>query len=467
MSQGFSRRDFMKAAGATTAGVLIATGFSPLSYAENEKVTVASIGTGGQGSFHLRDGLGRAADIKILAVCDVYKPHLEGGWNNAGGRDVKKYMDYREMLDKEKDLDAVVISTPLATHHAITMDCLDAGKYCFTEKTLCYTIEECRDLVKKAHEKGLFVQVGHQRRYNPIYNKAIKLAWEEGVLGRINHIECQWHRNNDWRRPVDPNYVLSPEEKKWIPDLERHLNWRLYRDLSYGLMTELATHQLDIATWFLDAMPKRVYGYGGIDYWRDGREVYDNVSLVYEYEITEKSRGYRKVPQRNKYQKMDEVNAPYDVRVMYSSICANAKKGCSESILGDDGGFEMTEAGSLFYPEATSKVAWVEKGRRDASEENAIIITSGGTLTLSNKARKDAKPVLVNTDKSVDQLQFEAFTNDIKTKGTPKANILVGLKSAVCGLAGVQAMHEQRVIEIDPAWWAFDFETPDSGMYSV
>lgn len=466
MSHSITRRGFMQTAG-TAAGVMTATGFSPLGYAQNDKVAVAAIGTGGQGSFHLRDGLARAHNIRVVAVCDVYRPHLEGGWQNAGGGDVRKYMDYREMLDKEKTLDAVVISTPLHTHYPITMDCLDAGKFCFTEKTLCHTIEQCRNLVVKARDVGRFVQVGHQRRYNPIYNKAVHLAWNEGVLGRINHIDCQWHRNNDWRRPVDPNYILSDEEKRWIPDLERHLNWRLYHASSGGLMTELATHQLDIANWFLDAMPTRVYGRGGIDYWRDGREVYDNVNLTYEYEITETSRGFRKLDPRSKYQKVEELNKPYKVRVMYSSICANAKKGCSEQILGDNGAFEMTEAGSLFYPEASSPVLWAQKGRRDASQENATVITSGGTLTLSNKARKDAKPVLVDTDKSVDQLQFEAFANDIINGGTPRANIMAGLKSAICGIAGLQAMREEREIVLDPAWWAFDFETPDSNMVSI
>ena len=132
-----SRRNFIKAAGTAASAVTIATTFSPLAYAQNEKIRVASIGTGGQGSFHLRDGLGRAENVQIVAVCDVYKPHLEGGYRQAGGGDIKQYMDYREMLDKEA-IDAVCIATPLNTHYQITMDCLEAGKDCFTEKTLCY-----------------------------------------------------------------------------------------------------------------------------------------------------------------------------------------------------------------------------------------------------------------------------------------------------------------------------------------
>ncbi len=455
-----SRRDFLRAAGATAAGVAIATSYSPLAYAANEKLRVASIGTGGQGSFHLRDGLSRAHNIQVVAVCDVYIPHLEGGWKEAGGGDIKKYMDYREMIEKEK-LDAVVISTPLHTHYPITMDCLDAGLHCFTEKTLCYEIEHCRDIAKKAHEKNLIVQVGHQRRYNPTYNHAIKLAWEEqegeGILGRINHIDAQWHRNNDWRRPV-PTRALT---------LERHINWRLYHETSGGLMTELASHQLDVATWILDAMPTRVWGYGGIDYWRDGREVFDNVNLVYEYVTTPENRGFKKIKEpRTKFQDVNKCNEAYKLRLCYSSICGNAMRGCSELIQGDRGTFDLTEGRCLFYPEAVATVKWIDKAQRAEDDPNAIIITSGGTLNLSTQKRKDAKPINVNTDKTVDQLQFEAFADDIKKGGAPKANVMVGLKGAVCALAGMIAMREEREVVIDPAWYTFDFKTPDTSMYS-
>ena len=137
----------MQAAGATAA-VAVATGYSPLSYAQNEKVRVGAIGTGGQGSFHLRDGMAGADAIEIVAVCDVYRPALDNGWKQADGEnhDVKKYVDYREMLDKEQ-LDVVMIATPLNTHFQIASDCLDAGKYVFLEKTMCYTLEECQKLV--------------------------------------------------------------------------------------------------------------------------------------------------------------------------------------------------------------------------------------------------------------------------------------------------------------------------------
>lgn len=489
MSDALNRRTFMKSAGAT-AGVMIATGWSPFSYAQNEKVRVGCVGTGGQGSYHVRDGLMGAPDIDIVAVCDVYRPHQERGvklahLSNAGiiveaGQEQltrrqlemverayrpKGYYDYRDMLAREQ-LDAVVISTPLHTHFQIAMDSLDAGNYVFCEKTMCYSIDDARVLVQKCNETGKFVQVGHQRRYNPLYNKAVAMAWDEGVLGRINHMDCQWHRNNDWRRPISDRR-LTPSEMKFIKDLERHMNWRLYLESSGGLMTELATHQLDIASWFLDAMPKRVYGYGGIDYWRDGREVFDNVNVIYEFEVTPDNRGYFAMNRRNKYQDPQAINEPYTVRVCYSSITANAKKGCTELIQGDQGSFELTEAGGTFYTEATSKVAWAgDSGADDSAAANATVITSGGTLQLSNQAQQEGEPITVDNDESIDKLQFRAFARDIRFGGTPKANQMVGLRATIIGLSGMIAMREQREVVIDPESYTFDFPTPDPSMYS-
>lgn len=482
-SKGLSRRTFIKTA-STATGLLVMAGKAPFSYALNDKVKVGCIGCGGQGSYHIKDGLMGASDIVITAVCDAYGPHQRLGIllaqiSNAGiaiegtsgltdeqkerakaAFKPKGYYDYREMLEKE-DLDAVVIATPLHMHYPMIMDSLSAGKYVFCEKTMCYDIEQARDVVKKCHETGKWVQVGHQRRYNPLYNKAVMMAWEEGTIGRIVHIDAQWHRNNDWRRPVNKDHKLNSQEARFIKDLERYMNWRLYKESSRGLVTELATHQLDIAAWFLDAMPRRVYGCGSLDYWRDGREVHDSINLIYEFDITPENRGYRAINARSKYQDKMAINQPYTVQLVYSSITANAKKGCSELIQGDEGTFELSEEGGFFYPEATSKVSW---GESTSAEQTATVITSGGTLKLSNKALQQGQPITVDNTRSVNQLQFIRFAKDIKEGGVPKANQMVGLRATIMAIAGYIAIEERRMVEIDPAWYTFDFPTPDPSM---
>ncbi len=489
MGEQVSRRGFVKAAGAAT-GVMIASGKTAFTYAQNSRVKVGCIGTGGQGSFHLKDGLMGAEQIVVTAVCDVYGPHQKYGLklaqvSNAGVEILppgltasqkerinaaykpKGYYNYKDMIEKEKP-DAVVIATPLNTHYQITMDALSAGCFVFCEKTMCYEIEHARDVVKKSHETGKFVQVGHQRRYNPLYNKAIAMAWEEGIIGRINHIDAQWHRNNDWRRPVNKSHKLNVYERKYIKDLERHLNWRLWRETSGGLMTELATHQLDVASWVLDAMPTRVIGSGSLDYWRDGRDICDNVNLVYDFPITTESRAYRAINARSPYVDKQAINEGYNVRVVYSSLTANGKMGCSEKIQGDEGTIKLAEAGGTMYEEATAKVKWSSGGSTGAAaaDEAAAVITSGGTLSLSNKAQEDGEPIVIDNQKTPDKLQFIQFAKDIQTNGQPKANVMVGLQATILGLSGMKAIREQTEVKIDPAWSTFDFETPSASMVS-
>jgi predicted dehydrogenase len=460
-----NRREFLKTAG-VGAGVALATGCVRTASGATQKVRVGCIGTGGQGSFHLRTGLAGAQNIEVVAVCDVYNAHLDLGWKNAGGetRTVTKYMDYREMLDKE-ELDAVVISTPLPTHFQITMDCLDAGKYVFCEKTLCYTIEDCRKIVQKCHETGLFCQVGHQRRYNPKYNKALWLQREKGMFGRINHITMQWHRNDPWRRFVDPTQVLSAEEQKYIPDIERHLNWRLYTATSGGLMTELSTHQSDVANWFMGTPPSRVWASGGLDYWRDGREIEDNVAVTYEYEIRPDNKaGFAAVQPRNPFVDKRQLNRPYKVRATFTSTTATGKCGASELYQGDKGSVSLTEENCFLFQEPNWKLDIDQMAKWTAMNagQSAEAITSGKSRQVPTEAYTKGVEIRVFNEKPVDQLQFEAFANDIMNKGMPKANQMVGLMTAVAGLAGLESLREGgKVVDIDPAWYAFDFETPD------
>lgn len=465
-----NRRNFLKAAG-IGAGAALASSSMLTACAATQKVRVGCIGTGGQGGFHLQTGLALAQNVEVVAVCDVYLLHLEGGWKNAGGetRKVNKYMNYHEMLDKEQ-LDGVVIATPLNTHHQITMDCLDAGKYVFCEKTLAYTIDDCREIVKKCYDTGKFCQVGHQRRYNPMYNKALWLQREKGLMGRINHITSQWHRNNAWRRFVNPAQVLTPEEQVYIKDIEKHLNWRLYTATSGGLMTELATHQVDVMNWFMGTPPKRVYASGGLDYWRDGREIEDNVVVVYEYEMKPDNPGqaFSPILARNPFVDKSKMNRPYTVRAVFTSTTATGKRGASEMYQGDQATVELTEDEFTIFgePDYLADIKAMAEYTAPSAAQAAAAVTSGTSRKLPNDAfSKGYKPTLFN-DKPVDQLQFEAFGNDIMNKGTPKANQMVGLMTAIAGLKGLESVRAGgKVVEIDPALYAFDFPTPDPYRY--
>ena len=484
MSNDVSRRSFMKAAG-MGAGFMVAAGYSPFSYAQNEKVRVGCIGTGGQGTFHIRDGMTGTPDIVITAVCDVFLPHQReavryGQLSNAGillvpGQRLtdeerqlasqayrpNAYYDYHEMLEQE-ELDAVVISTPLNTHYQITMDCLNAGKYVFCEKTLTRTLEEGRDLVTKCHELNRWVQVGHQRRYNPKYNMAMGLVFDEGMIGRITHMTAQWHRNHYWRRVLPDGYELNEDEKKYITDLEKHLNWRIYEDSSEGLFTELATHQTDIANWFMRGVPARVHTFAGLDYWRDGRTTDDNILISYEYEQSPGDAGFIPIDRRSQFQRLNQINRGYKVRFVYSSILANAKRGASELIQGDKGTIELTEHKCWLFGEDYV----TQSDETLTAEELAERTTSGSTLQVSNKALAEGIELLADVPlETPDVYQFRAFADCIKNGGVPRNNQMVGYTTTITAVAAVESKNEGKVVEIDPALYKFDFETPSFHEY--
>ena len=479
MSKDVSRRNFIKAAGAT-AGFAIAAGYSPFSYAQNEKVRVGCIGTGGQGTFHIRDGLTGTPDIVITAVCDVFKPHQKeavkyaqlsnsGIYKTPGKKFTAEeitrikaatkptaYYDYKEMLEKE-ELDAVVIATPINTHFPIAMDCLDAGKYVFCEKTLVRNIENGRALVTKCHELDRWVQVGHQRRYNPKYNMAMGLTHDEGKIGRITHLTAQWHRNHYWRRVLPTDYKFNDIEKKYITDLEKHLNWRIYQETSEGLFTELATHQTDVANWFMKGLPARVHTFAGLDYWRDGRTVDDNILLTYEYEQKPGAPGFMPIDARSKRQKLNQINRAYTVRFSYSSILANAKRGASELIQGDRGSFELTEQKCYMFGEDVI----VQSDKKVTAEELAATTTGGATRQVSTDALREGIELLGDIVlETPDVYQFRAFADCIKNGGVPRSNQMVGFTTAITAIMAVKSRDEGKMVEIDPALYAFDFPVP-------
>ena len=330
-----------------------------------EPIRIAVIGTGARGCDLIR-ALTTIAAAKVVAVCDPYGLHLERGWQYAGPL-ARTFTDHRKLLEDTKP-QAVVVAVPLASHFDICRDAINADCAVFCEKMMCYSVEQAQKLAALVEERRAVHQVGLQRRANAIYRQAAAMV-QTGMLGRITAIQCQWHRNNNWRRPVP-----VPRGHADFAQLDRQLNWRLYRDSSQGLMAELGAHQLDVANWFLGTPPKRVFATGGIDYWRDGREVLDNISCLYEYEVTPRKPARGQVP-------VVGTNAePYTVRVSYSSIQNNAFAGASELILGTHGTLFLSQKKGLFYRESIPEtIDWSNR-----ADKQATVVTSGKTLKLSN-----------------------------------------------------------------------------------
>ena len=243
-----SRREFLKDIGILGAGVLLSASpwlsvFSEVTKTSNEKCRLAIIGPGSRGRF-LMSFLVQNPKVDIVALCDIYQPSIDRGLELAPK--AKVYKDYRRILE-DKEIDAVLVATPLNSHCQIVLDAFDAGKHVFCEKSIGFTMEECFRIYSKHVSTGKIFFTGQQRLFDPRYIKVMEMV-HAGTFGEINAIRTFWNRNGDWRREVPS------------PELERLINWRLYREYSKGLMTELACHQLQIGSWALRKLPERVDG---------------------------------------------------------------------------------------------------------------------------------------------------------------------------------------------------------------
>lgn len=392
-----SRREFLRQSAVAAAAASLSAFVARAN--QQEKVKVGIIGTGAQGQNLLRQLLSMPA-AEVVAVCDIYTP------NRIRAQELTKfqaqgYNDYRALLER-KDIEAVVIATPLHLHAPMTIDALQAGKHVFCEKAIAYSLEEARQMAQTAAHTGKILQIGHQRHYNETYHQAYRLI-QEGAIGRITHVRVLWHRNSSWRRPVpDPRF-------------ERLLNWRLYKDYSHGLLTELASHQIDVVNWFLGATPLSVVGYGGIDYWKDGREVPDNVELIFDY--------------------------PNGVRVVYTSLTTNAYDGYGEWFFGDKGTLVLTNenSGLLFRERNAEKLAWEDDANMvQVDGRRAVVIEP----TPTRRAPQRGEQLNYGNQRNAYYTELEHFVQCVRTGERPRCTAEDAIPALECVLHAKDAIEK-------------------------
>ena len=413
MSQeNYSRRAFLKAAGAASVavGTAVATGSlkgEMNKRSANDMIQVGFIGTGSRG-YHLLQNLMTIEGVKITACCDIQKKNLKKS-AELTGNDTFATEDYRELLAKD-DIDAVVIATPLHLHAEMAIDAMRAGKDVFCEKTMTYNIPEVWDMMKCVKDTGRLLQVGHQRRYSPLYQKVVQMV-RNGVIGKVTSIRAQWHRNGDWRRNVK-----NPEQEKLV-------NWRLYKEFSGGLMTELASHQIQVVNWLLDENPVSVVGIGGIDYWKDNREVYDNIQVIYAY--------------------------PSGVKFVYTSITTNKFYGCNEQIMGSEGTIELSTSGARLYREKGVRRTEFEKFVMDFERRLLQSVSIGTASFLPEDPNQDIGTEIEIPGMTHDETYYslEHFVKCIRTREPILCDVIDGGKAAIATHMGNMAMEQQELVK--------------------
>lgn len=384
------RREFVKRSLATSAALYATTalGFEQIMGA-NDTINIGIIGTGDRGG-GLLPFINEIPNLKVVACCDIIPFRLAEALGKVDGK-AKGYEDYRELLD-DSNVDAVLVATPFSTHSQIAIDALDAGKHVYCEKTLAKGHKSIEQLVKKTEATDLIFQTGHQYHSSRLYTHIVDQI-KGGKIGKITAFECQWNRNGNWRRPVpDP---------KW----EKLINWRMYREYSGGLLAELCSHQLDFTNWVLGTTPEKVMGIGGIDYWKDGRETFDNIHLIYSY--------------------------PEGIKATFTCLTSNAMDDYKIKVLGDKGSYTLDYVKAWYHPEGNYE--------KELGDVDGV---SGATMNW-NQGR--GTPVTVEHADPSKQALID-FRDSITNNQQPVSNVYSGAKAARCVQMGLDAMYKNKIV---------------------
>lgn len=418
-----SLRQFIKDLGYITGGGALLSSvpwlqsFTPdkLNEIKKEKARIALIGTGSRGQYHIHNLL-EIGHAEIVALCDNYAPNLKEA--HALYPKAKTYTDYKKLLESN-DIDGVVIATPLNWHAPMVLDSLAAGKHVFCEKSMALTMDECKAIYDAYQTTDKVLYFCMQRMFDEKYVKGIQMI-HSGLIGDVVGARCHWFRNHDWRRPVPS------------PALEKQINWRLYWESSAGLMTELASHQLEVCNWATKRVPRSVMGMGDIVFWKDGREVYDSVNLIYHYDN--------------------------DVKINYESLISNRFNGMEDQILGHKGTMDLAKG--VYYYEEDKSGSGIEQLLNQIGNKVFTSVPIAGP-SWRPETKKAYKPHYImegnfNINEGVSMIGAEKDGSDIILSafcqacitGEKGQNIVEEAYSAtmLC-LLGNQAMAEQRIIE--------------------
>lgn len=250
--KSLNRRKFVKTAGIAATGLMIVPrhvlgrGYTPPS----DKVNIAGVGAGGRGA-----GVLDALDSQnIVALCDVDDKRAADTYKKFSK--AARFRDFRKMLEKQKDIDAVVIATPDHTHAVIAMAAMQLGKHVYVEKPLTHNIHEARMLTEAAARYNVVTQMGNQGSSMDGIRETEEII-KAGVIGGVTKVHV-WTN-----RPVWPQGVPTPSGQHDVPanldwDLwlgpapyrEYHpsylpFKWRGWWDFGTGALGDMGCHFLD------------------------------------------------------------------------------------------------------------------------------------------------------------------------------------------------------------------------------
>lgn len=405
--------------------------------AATDQVKFGMIGTGSRGSYLLKH-LSAIDDGHCVALSDVNTEALDNA-AEVIKTNPKKYKDYRELL-ADRDVEAVLIAVPLYLHFPVTRDALLAGKHVFCEKSLVFRPDEVHALRKVATEHSSQVlQVGLQRRYS-LYFQAVKNMIDTGVLGDVTHMHAQWHRN--------PGWTMKPGGKS------NGKNWRLFREFSGGLTAELASHQIDVADWYFGSQPDFVLGLGGLDSWHDGRDINDNIQLIFSYPRGRKL-TYSAISTNQHLPMLNSSRPEFGIVVMGTAGAVEINVGSDNALptalwfrepaptrISPGNTKTETKAGATFALNGP------QRGIPILTPETQVDWKNDPFLARESKLARRwlySKGIMSpEEDRNPVDTELISFLNDARRRGKPKADLEAGLADSTAIMLSNLAMDENR-----------------------
>jgi predicted dehydrogenase len=433
-----TRREFVRVSAVAGAGLALAGtkvfGQGNSSGAD-KPMEIALIGFGAQGRV-LLESLLKINGIKLLAVVDIwdYARTYAERYLKASGVEVRTYENYEELLAKEKGLQAVVVATPDFWHAPITNACLNAGLHVYCEKMMSNTIEGARSMVATMRKTGKLLQIGHQRRSNPRYIFALnRLLHEAKICGRLTAANAQWNRavTEDFGWPKKA--AMDPEKlKKYgFADMHQFRNWRWFKNLGGGPLSDLGAHQIDIFNWWFGMLPRSVMASGGMDYYKN-HDWYDNAMVIYEFPLPE-----------------GVARAFYQVQTTTS-----AGGGYFEYFMGDEGSLKMSENPSITSvfreARAPSWDDWIHKNYLAAKKVSAAEVPADAAkVDVRETAQLAAYDIPIYFNKAIHQPHLENFFKSVRGEAKLNCPADEAFSSEYVIHKANEAVQAGKVIEID------------------
>lgn len=402
-----TRRTFLKQA-ALGAAVLAYPSSKILG--ANDRVRVGMIGVGDRGN-DLLDQIVKVPNVELVVMADVYSRRRDQAKSKVPT--IQTVDDYRRLLDM-KDIDGVIVASPLHIHARHFLDTLVAGKDLYSEKTMTWSIPEADKCLAAAKASDRVVQIGLQHESSGALVDTKQLI-KDRAIGKVAHVESWMSRNTphgkgQWVRPVPSD--CTPQNVEWSaflngrPDRSfdgfKFINWRLFWEFSGGNCAENMVHQIAWIMTVLDLpLPTAAYTSGGVFSEKDGREVPDTIAVTLEF--------------------------PNDLVVTWQSTFSNRHYGLGDRILGSDGTIEHGFAESEMV----------------GTEDREYIRFGPETINRPDgKSFADSSP----GGETGDRDHLANWISCIRSRTSPNAPIEIGYRSAVaCHMANAAYRRKQRV----------------------